>query len=117
MANRVRFYGKTLNVWNHTVNRNGRKMQVAYQTEEAYKEYHLEDGAIAGAGSEDFSPERYKEEVAKYWVWTWDGKKYNKGGKRWFECMGLVKFRKSEKKLVKEYLKMRYPEAELIQLR
>lgn len=104
-------------MWKHSVERNGRKVEVVCQTEEAYKEYSLEDGSLVMVGTEDFANGRYKKEIDERYVWTWDGKKYNKGGKRWFECRKLIRFRKSERKFVKEYLKMKYPEAELIQLR
>lgn len=109
----IRIYGKVMETWT-SINEKGR--ETITQEELAYKEYDVETLNLIGIGSEDFSPERRHAETEKRWVWTWDGKKRNKGGFRWFECQGMTEIRKSEKKAVKAYFKKKYG-AELIELR
>ena len=108
----VRIYGKNLNYWKVEDER-GR--EIIRQIEIAYREYET-TGELVGAGSEDFSPERESREIEDRWVWTWDGQRLNKGGKRWFKCAGLIRFRKSEKAAVKAYLQTKY-NAAVLQLR
>ncbi len=110
----VRIYGETLNVWTYTDD-NGR--EYTRQLEKAYKEYDSETNELVGVGSEDFSLDRWHKEAEERWVWTWDGVKRNKGGHRWFECVGYCTFRKSHKKGLKELMMTRHPEAALVQLR
>ena len=112
----VRVYGKTLNEWTVTAEWHEREYEKLVQKEVEYREYDSESGDLVGAGSEDFSPERWNREVEDRWIWTWDGQKRNKGGYRWFECCGWSNFRKTEKKAYKEYLKNKY-NAELVELR
>ena len=107
---RIRIYGKTLEKWTAEDER-GRERLV--QEEVAYKEYDSETGELVGVGSEDFSMERLHTEMDERWMWTWDGEKRNKGGHRWFECHGTVKFRKSERAAVKKYLQAKHKAAEL----
>lgn len=114
IANRVRLYGKKVSKWMHEDER-GRN--VCYQFEMEYKEYSVENGTLVGEGTEDFSTERYRQEIITKLVWTWDGKKRNKGGHRWFEFLGYVEFAKRDKKLVQECLKNKYKGTEEIQLR
>lgn len=110
----VRIYGKVLNTWK---SENERGKMVVVQMEVEYKEYTT-TGQLVGTGSEDFSVERYySEEISSKQVWTWDGKKMNKGGKRWFDYHGYIRFNKSNKSQVMEYLKNKYSDAELVQLR
>lgn len=109
----IRIYGKTLETWSHE-DEKGRKR--IYQTEIAFKEIDAETGEIVEIGSEDFSPEREKQDIDYRWIYTWNGEKRNKGGHRWFDCQGSIKFRKSHKKALAEYLKNKY-NAELVQLR
>lgn len=106
----IRIYGKTLNKW-VSEDEEGRKRIT--QLEIAYKEYDSETGELVGIGSEDFIPAREKSDLENRWVWTWDGEKRNKGGKRWFECYGNIKFRKNEKAEIKKYLKSKYKATEL----
>ena len=113
MFNAIRIYGKELERWTYD-DEKGRER--TYQIEYAYKEYDAETMDICNAGSEDFSLDRWNSEIEKRWVYAWDGNKRNKGGYRWFENQGYIKFRKSEKKLVKEYLRKKY-NAEIIELR
>ena len=108
---KMRIYGKTLNTWT-SIDEKGR--EVITQREIEYSEYN--DGVLVATGSEDFSPERYRQEISEKWVWSWDGVKLNRGGHRAFEGMGRVKFRKSEKKEVIQYFKNKYQSA-LVQLR
>lgn len=114
MNNKVRIYGKELNCWTYE-DENGRQRARQYEIE--YKEYDTKTGEIVGAGSEDFSPERYNKEVKDAFVWTWDGVKLNKGGHRWFEQRGYIKYRRSEAKQVKEYMATKYAGVALVQLR
>lgn len=107
---RIRLYGKILQEW-RAEDLNGRERLI--QREIAYKEYDSETGELVGTGSEDFSPDRFYKEIATKYAWTWDGKKYNKGDHRWFECQGWYKFRKSERKAVKAYLQNKYKAVEL----
>lgn len=116
MNGTVRIYGKTINTWRHVEKRNGLEIEVTKQVEIEYKEYDL-DGNIKSFGTEDFSLERYKNEIVYPFVYTWDGKKLNKGGHRWFDYRGSIKFLKSQRKEVKEYLKQKYIESEIVQLR
>lgn len=101
----MRLYGKELNSWTSVVE--GKKFPVTIQMEYAYKDYR-NDGTLKDAGSEDFTPERWKTEVRRAFAYVWDGKKYNKGGHRWFDCVGFVQYRRSEVKEVKGYLKRKY---------
>ena len=106
----VRIYGKVLERWYNDDEKWGK---VTTQIEVSYREYDSETGEIVGAGSEDFSIERWHRDLETRWAWTWDGERRNKGGKRWFENHGLVRFRKSEKAEVKRYLQNKYGAAEL----
>ena len=111
--NRVRIYGKTLNEW-HCWGHEDRELLV--QKEIEYKEYDPETGELVGVGSEDFSLKRLKS-IKQHWIWTWDGQKRNKGGYRWFECQGLIKYRDSDWKDLKQLMAVRYPSAEVIEYR
>ncbi|WP_373262356.1 hypothetical protein [Hungatella hathewayi] len=95
-----RIYGKTLNTW-FIEDEKGR--EILRQVEIAYKEYN-ECGELIGAGSEDFSRERYNREIVHKQVFSWNGEKRNKGGKRWFDDLGFVTIIKSDSKIAKEYL-------------
>lgn len=116
MKKTVKIYGKVINVWKHMEERNGREIEVVTQREIEYTEYDL-TGNIVSVGTEDFSPERYKNEIAECYVYTWDGKRLNKGGHRWFDCEGLIKSQKYQRKYIKEYLNNKYKDSELVQLR
>lgn len=59
-----------------------RKISDGY-LEVKYIEYS-NTGEIINEGVEDFSIERYNR-LPVYQIWTWDGTKRNKGGKRWFD--------------------------------
>lgn len=107
---KVRVYGKTVNEW---YDEGG----ILIQKEVAYKDYDTEDGTVWGIGTEDFSVERWWKDTDRKWVWTWDGKKRNRGGHRWFEEVRHLSFRKCQRSELRKLLKTWYPEAELIQLR
>lgn len=109
----IRIYGQTLNIW-RSVDETGRQRIV--QKEIEYKLYDTETCGLVRAGSEDFSPECYDKIVSEKFIYTWDGQKRNKGGHRWFDCQGIIRFRKSERKQVIDFLKRKYG-AELVQLR
>lgn len=121
MKNKIRLYGTTVNTWEHEVERiSGRdgklfKVVQRYQVEIEYKEYLL-DGLLVGGGTEDFSFERYKQDVVKRYIYTWNGKAYHKSGNKKFAYHGLCQFRKTERDEVREYLKRKY-NAKLLQLR
>lgn len=112
-SKKIRVYGKELQTWVNT-DEKGRTKTV--QTEYSYKEYNVDTMQVVNVGSEDFSPERLNNETEYKWLWVWDGEKLNKGGHRWFDCIGLIRYRKSEKKTVKEFYKNKY-QASDIQLR
>ena len=116
----IRIYGKTVNTWKawETYLYNGaeeREREVITQREVEYKEYD-ENGELVAVGTEDFSAERYRE-ICEKWVWTWDGQKLNKGGHRWFECQGTIKFNLNQQKDIMRYLRNKYSDASVIQLR
>ena len=119
MLKRVRIYGRTIDSWS-VADENGRV--IIRQIEVEYKDYEFDfwgngEWDLVCTGTEDFSPERYKPCVSECFVWSWNGRKLNKGGNRWFEEQGLIKFNSSDRKNVIDYLKSKYSNAELIQLR
>lgn len=87
----------------------------ASQYEYEYCDYNL-SGDVVSTGSEDFSPVRLSTDTDYKWLWVWDGLTYNKGGKRKFECYGLVRYRTQDKKEVLKHFKNIYKCA-LVQLR
>lgn len=110
----ARIYGKTVQTWKHEDER-GR--EVIAQREIEYREYDLEDGSLIGTGTEDFSEQRYRDQFIEKLVWVWDGEKRNKGGHRWFEYVGTVAYARGKAANIKKYLKIKYNDAEVIQLR
>lgn len=113
----TRIYGKVVNRWYHTVNiGEWCERDVVSQYEVAYTDYR-KDGTVYQTGTEDFSPERFRDMVAYKWVHTWDGQKFNKGGKRCFDCQGSIRYRKGEGRQVKALMQVRYPQAAAIELR
>lgn len=107
-----RIYGKKLNYW-HIEDENGRP--ILRQIELSYKEYN-EYGELIGAGSEDFSGERYNREIVCKQIFSWNGERRNKGGNRWFEDLGFITYNRRDAKSVKEHLTKLY-RSTLIQLR
>lgn len=120
MNNKVRIYGQIVNTWTawKTITVRGEEREVEYTTqyEIEYTEYDM-DGNVVGIGTEDFSAERYNTTFKSQEIYTWDGKKLNKGGHRWFEYRGFVRYNTEQRKEVKQYLKNKYNNAELVQLR
>ena len=116
MINTVKIYGKEIRTWKHIEKKNGRDIEVISQREIEYEEYDL-DGNFISAGTEDFSEERYRDKLISCQVCTWDGKKLNKGGHRWFDFDGAIRINKNERKDVMKYLKKKYAESEIVQLR
>lgn len=100
----MRIYGKILHTWTYT-DEQGRER--TSQIEVAYRDYN-ESGQLTGTGSEDFSPERWNQTTRRNNIWTWDGKKLNKGGHRWFEYQGCYTFRKEDSKAVKALYKNKF---------
>lgn len=80
-----------------------------------YREYR-EDGSLKMVGTEDFSTKRMCKYINAKCVFTWDGQKRNKGGKRFFDYHGIYRYTGSNKQL-KAYIQTQYPKAELIDLR
>lgn len=111
MNETVRIYGKVVNEW-HSFDEQGRK--VLTQQEIAYREYDA-DGEPKATGTEDFSIAR-RRYIRSASVHTWDGQKRNKGGYRWFDYHGNVKYRGNGQAL-RKVLEKEYPTAQLIQLR
>ena len=116
----IRMYTKVLNIWKawQTILWKGEEKEVerVTQREYGYCDYDMDTHQIVGTGSEDFSAEREKMMMGRYWVWTWDGKKRRKDGLRWWDCQYLVTINKKDKKLVEEFYRTRY-NAELCELR
>ena len=108
----MRIYGLTVNRWTYT-DEQGRER--TSQIEVAYIDYDEVGNPIA-IGSEDFSPERWNQTTRRKQVWTWDGKKLNKGGHRWFDYHGSITFRKEDSKAVKALCKNKH-KAAAIELR
>ena len=108
--NTFRLYGDILNTWYHENERGG---LTRTQIEISYKEYNI-NGDLVRDGSEDFSMQRYhKDNFQHRFVWVWNGTKRNAGGCRWFDCIGTVKYRHKDARLVKAYLKQRYNAADV----
>lgn len=107
-----RIYGKVLERWTITDDAGRERLR---QEEIAYKEYN-ESGELIGVGSADFSLERKKRELVHKFVYIWDGKRRNKGGYRWFECVGSVIYTRNDATAVKEHFKRIY-NAETVELR
>lgn len=114
MNTSVRIYGKTIQSWKHE-DEKGR--QITTQREIEYREYSVENGTLVGEGAEDFSTERYQQELVTKLIWVWDGKKRNKGGHRWFECKSSISYARKNAKDIKKYLQHKYKGAKEIQLR
>lgn len=108
----MRIYGKILHTWTYT-DEQGRLR--ASQIEVEYRDWN-EAGQLIGTGSEDFSPERWKQATRSTYVWAWDGKSYNRGGHRAFEYQTHITYRRPEAKAVKAFYKALY-KAEAIELR
>lgn len=104
---KVRIYGKVLNKWTATATFNGMDREMVVQLEIAYTDYY-EDGTIAGVGSEDFSPERYRKEIAVYETRTWDGCKRNRGGHKAWDQRDTYTVKCDNLKALKGFCKIRY---------
>lgn len=108
---RARIYGKTINEWRST-DEHGREYLVQQEIE--YKEYD-ENGYLRATGTEDFSLERLHKQTKVRWISTWDGERRNKGGYRWFDGHGNIRF-SGDAGIVKAILQKKY-DAALIELR
>lgn len=108
----MRIYGKVLNKWTY-VDDQGRER--TSQIEVVYREWN-EAGQLTAEGSEDFSPERWKQTTRSAYVWAWDGQKLNRGGHRQFECQTHITYRRADSRTVKTFYKALY-KAEAIELR
>lgn len=118
---RTRLYGETLKKWSavDVVTTPGGKLrdiEITIQYELSYTDYDPETGRVIGRGSEDFSADRYRE-IDTGHVYTWDGKSYNKGGRRHFEYHGSVRYNLNEKRRVFALLRTFHKDAALVQLR
>lgn len=110
----VRLYGKVVNEWK--VFDYVRDREITRQIEVAYSDFDVNTCEVVAVGTEDFTPERYHNTVNNSNVFIWDGIRRNKGGYRWFDDTGFWKYRKSEKKLFKQYMSNRF-KAEFVQIR
>lgn len=116
----MRMYGKrSLRTWTQmeTINWKGEEREVERisQHEIGYTEYDAEGNKV-GAGTEDFSAERF-ENLKFYRVFAWDGKTYNKGGNRWFEQKLVVRIDRRNRKRLKEIAVKWFPTAAEISIR
>ena len=73
------------------------------QSEYEYREYNLND-ELVGWGTEDFSADRLKTDMVSGYVYGWNGTKRNKGGYRWWTCLGFYRVRKSDIKNLVELI-------------
>ena len=80
----LKVYGEIVNRWTAYSEEKGR--EITSQVEVAYKEYDR-DGNQVGAGTEDFSRQRWVDQVSAYMLWGWDGETRNKAGQKWFRCL------------------------------
>lgn len=120
MNTTVRIYGNIVNTWKAwepvIIRGQYQERERITQYEIEYTEYDM-NGNVVATGTEDFSAERYNTTFKSQEVYTWDGKKLNKGGHRWFEYRGFIRYNASQRKALNQYLKNKYNEAELVQLR
>lgn len=116
----VRTYGRRLREWKQTetIEWKGEKREIEQisQVELSYSEYNISTGAKIREGSEDFSPERL-DGIRVYRVFTWDGKKYNKGDCRWFEERMSIKTERGNRKALKAIAAKWFPSAVAIEIR
>ena len=70
-------------------------------------------------GTEDFTTQRFKlEKLRTYFVYIWDGKKMWKNGYKCHEDLNLfVCIKQKDLKLLKEYIKAKYPRAVEVKLK
>lgn len=78
-----------------------------------YKEYRA-DGSLKMIGTEDFSAKRWSG-VPMRFIYTWNGEKLNKGGKRWFDYEGSM--RTDDPKALKKYLEKVYADKAVVDVR
>lgn len=110
---KIRFYDTASKFW---MSRKLNGGLFCEQMEIPYQEFDFETGVLVGAGSEDFSPERYSYEIKDRWCYTWDGSKRDRGGHRRFDDHGIYRYRKSQSRVVKEFLQKKY-NAALVEMR
>ncbi len=116
----LKLYGaKAIRTWRHTVTvewkGEKREIERPSQYEFGYTEYDG-TGEKVGAGTEDFSFERSKN-LNDYRVFVWDGKRYNKGGYRWFEEKLICRVERRNRKKLAELAAIWFPEAAAINIR
>ena len=70
MQEKLRIYGKCLQNWMVWDDRGKKHIT---QVELAYTDYDPADGSVIQTGSEDFSLERYKQELTSKYCYTWNG--------------------------------------------
>lgn len=110
---RFKIYSGPVNCW---YNKDDRGLTHLCQIELPYKMYDADNNyELVADGTEDFSEDRYRDIMTRL-VYVWDGAKRNKGGHRWFNCFGYIRYHRKDTKTVKEYIKARY-NAALVELR
>ena len=117
----IKMYGKRLNVWKHmvtveTLSGHTYEEERTSQIELAYNEYDA-NGELIRKGSEDFSVSRYNDALKDYRVFTWDGKKVNKGGCRWFYHAMTIRINRKDRHNALNIVKGWFPEAAAVELR
>ena len=92
MQERLRIYGKCLQNWMVWDDRGKKHIT---QVELAYIDYDPADGSVIQTGSEDFSLERYKQELTSKYCYTWNGEAGTEEGYRHFVAHGSFSFSES----------------------
>lgn len=90
---------ETLKIYGNIINRWMVKDEYGYnhtrQLEIEYREYDF-NGKLINRGSEDFSMDRYNDQLQGYRIFGWDGKKYNAGRNRWFMELAFAKINRND---------------------
>ena len=69
------------------------------QFEVQYKDYD-ETGKLVSVGTEDFSIDRWNKQTSYGFVYGWNGIRRNAGGRKWWEVISAVRYRKGDRKHV-----------------
>ena len=89
----LKVYGKKINRWTAYDEQRGK--EITTQVEVEYKEYDR-DGELIATGTEDFSKDRWDNEVRDYMMWAWDGETRGKVGQKLFRCLFYITIRRSD---------------------
>lgn len=97
-----REYGKVINIWQALDEKN--RLRIV-QREYEYID-HLDDGREIH-GTEDISAFRERQ-ITTRWVYTWDGKRRNKGGYKWWTEQRSIRLRVFDVRAAKKQLLEHY---------